>query len=137
LFFVLVAAVLVGPGQEMGRAFTRVPSRTAAYSANLLGSLAGIASFAAGSYLELPPVAWFAIAAVGLGYVLCRPDPNAPPDSPRPRPCTPLAFLAAAVALTVPTSGLANSLPHRARTFWSPYYRIGYLPVSGDIATNR
>src|SRR5438874_6898846 len=39
LFFVLIAAVMAGPGQEMGRAFNRVASRTAAYSANLLGSL--------------------------------------------------------------------------------------------------
>ena len=40
LFFMLIAAVMVGPGQEMGRAFNRVPNRTTAYSANLLGSLA-------------------------------------------------------------------------------------------------
>ena len=56
LFFVLIAAVMAGPGQEMGRAFNRVASRTAAYSANLLGSLAGIGTFAACSYLKLPPV---------------------------------------------------------------------------------
>jgi hypothetical protein len=30
LFFALIAAIMVGPGQEMGRAFNRVPSRTAA-----------------------------------------------------------------------------------------------------------
>ena len=51
-FFALIAAVMVGPGQEMGRAFNRVASRTTAYSVNLLGSLAGILLFAAGSYLE-------------------------------------------------------------------------------------
>src|SRR5581483_10958905 len=76
-FFVLIAAVLVGPGQELGRAFNRVASRTTAYSANLLGSLAGIASSPACSYLELPPVFWFAAAAVGLAYFPWRPDPAA------------------------------------------------------------
>ena len=134
LFFVLVAAALVGPGQEMGRAFNRVPSRTAAYSANLLGSLAGIASFAAGSYLELPPVAWFAVAAAGLGYVLWRPDPDAPPDPPRPRRWIPLAFLIVAVWFTVPTSDLTGAAGSaRPRTFWSPYYRIDYFPAQGMI----
>src|SRR5579872_1240751 len=42
LFFVLIASLMVGPGQEMGRAFNRVSNRTRAYSANLLGSLVGI-----------------------------------------------------------------------------------------------
>src|ERR687888_590845 len=45
VFFVLIALVLVGPGQEMGRAFNRCPSRGRAYAYNLLGSLAGILLF--------------------------------------------------------------------------------------------
>ena len=108
MFFVLIAAVLVGPGQELGRAFNRVPARATAYSVNLLGSLAGIASFAACSYLELPPVAWFAAVAAGVGYLALRPDPAAPPGSPRPRPLVPLAALAAAVLVTAVTSGLES-----------------------------
>src|SRR5262249_9830752 len=40
-FFLLIATLIVGPGQEMGRAFNRVPNRTQAYSLNLIGSLAG------------------------------------------------------------------------------------------------
>ena len=55
LFFVLIAGVMVGPGQEMGRAFNRVADRTAAYSANLLGSLVGIGMFALCSYLNIAP----------------------------------------------------------------------------------
>ena len=61
LFFGLIAAIMVGPGQEMGRAFNRVPNRTAAYSANLLGSLVGIGMFAGCSFLRLPPVVWFGL----------------------------------------------------------------------------
>src|SRR5687767_3961424 len=34
LFFVLVAAALVGPGQELGRAFNRVPGRLPGYALN-------------------------------------------------------------------------------------------------------
>ena len=50
VFFVLIALVMVGPGQEMGRAFNRVPNRGRAYALNLLGSLAGILLFAAGRW---------------------------------------------------------------------------------------
>ncbi len=122
LFFVLIAVLLVGPGQEMGRAFTRVTSRTRAYSANLLGSLAGIATFSLCSYLQLPPVVWFAAVAAGLGYFLLRPDAD---ETPAPKSNTQwLLFLAAAVLLTVPTSGFFTL---RSRdTAWSPYYRIDF-----------
>src|SRR5262245_21870103 len=42
LFFVLIALVMVGPGQELGRALNRVPNRLLAYTVNILGSLVGI-----------------------------------------------------------------------------------------------
>lgn len=137
-FFVLIAIVLVGPGQELGRAFNRVPGRAKAYSVNLLGSLVGIGTFALCSELELPPVVWFAATAAGLAYFLLRPDPDAPPGTPRPSLTTPLVCLAVGVALTALTSGLANLAgPDRPQTYWSPYYRIDYLPASGEIGTNR
>ena len=81
-FFFLIAAVMVGPGQEMGRAFNRVTNRTAAYSANLLGSLVGIGMFAACSYLRLPPVVWFGACGLVMVYLLVRDDPDAPPAAP-------------------------------------------------------
>ena len=40
----------------MGRAFDAIPNRVVAYTVDVLGSLAGIAAFAAMSALELPPV---------------------------------------------------------------------------------
>jgi len=82
LFFVLIAAVMVGPGQEMGRAFNRTTNRTTAYSANLLGSIVGIGMFALCSYLGLPPIIWFALIVAVLAYLLLRPDPN--PESANP-----------------------------------------------------
>jgi SAM-dependent methyltransferase len=137
-FFVLIAVVLVGPGQELGRAFNRVPGRAKAYSVNLLGSLLGIGTFALCSELELPPVVWFAAVAVGLAYFLVRSDPDAPPGTPRPPLTVPLVCLAVGVALTLFTSGLTNLVgPDRPQTYWSPYYRIDYLPPSGEIGTNR
>jgi hypothetical protein len=129
-FFLLTAALMVGPGQELGRAFNRVAGRGTAYSVNLLGSLAGIATFAACAYLRLPPVVWFAVAAIGLAALLLRRDPA---GGPRPPVAFPLACLAVAVVLSVPTSGLVD---RGQRTAWSPYYRINYNPNAGYIETN-
>lgn len=139
VFFVLVAACHIGPGQELGRAFNRVPDRTTAYSANLSGSLAGIGLFAACSYLRLPPVVWFALIAAATGYYALRSDPDAGAERPaRPGFWTRLLAtvgLALSVALTVPTSGLGAG-PADRQTQWSPYYRIDYYPASRFINTN-
>jgi len=66
----LIVAIFVGPGQEMGRAFNRVPDRATAYSANLLGSLAGIVTFALCSYFPVPPPVWFGICAIIIGLYI-------------------------------------------------------------------
>ncbi len=129
--FLLIAAAMVGPGQEMGRAFNRVPNRVAAYAANLSGSLAGIVLFAAGSWLHLPPVVWFGAAAVGLLYLLGRPAPGEPPA---PRTAAAL-YLGLAVLLTVPTSGVGIG-QDQVETAWSPYYRVDYRKPRGEIVTN-
>ncbi|MBX9580258.1 MAG: hypothetical protein K2X87_08110 [Gemmataceae bacterium] len=130
-FFLLIAVVMVGPGQELGRAFNRVPDRTRAYTANLLGSLAGIGSFALCSDLRLPPVVWFAAVAAGVAHFLWwRPGLA----GPRPSLAAPLTALAAAVLLSVPTSGF---FPLKGRdTSWSPYYRVDFLTAPQIIDTN-
>lgn len=64
VFFALIALAFCGLGQVMGRRFNAAPDRVLAYSANIAGSLGGIATFALMSYTELSPVAWFAVAAV-------------------------------------------------------------------------
>jgi len=134
LFFLLIAAAMVGPGQEMGRAFNRVPDRTKAYSANLLGSLVGIGMFAACSYLRLPPIAWFSLIACVMAYLLLR-DDLSELDSPKARPVMPLVWLGMAIVLASFTSGFFTGRFERL-TAWSPYYRIDYLPEQGLIKTN-
>src|SRR5205085_599245 len=63
LLCVSVAAVFVTAAHQMARELTaHAPLR--AYVINLLGSLAGVAAFAAVSWLELPPAVWFGIAAI-------------------------------------------------------------------------
>lgn len=138
-FFLLIAVLLVGPGQELGRAFNRVPNRTRAYTANLLGSLAGIGSFALCSYLRTPPAVWFAAVAAGIAHFLWwRPGLDPPAGAPARRPLFgPFLVLAAAVLASVPTSGF---FPLGGReTTWSPYYRIDHHrepPDAGLINTN-
>jgi hypothetical protein len=133
-FFLLVGAALVGPGQELGRAFNRMADRTRAYTRDLLGSLAGIAAFAGCSRLGLPPVAWFGIADVPLAYFLLRRQPEGEPI----RPLLPLAALILAVGVTVPTSFVAvGGSAAGGAVVWSPYYRIDYNPATRDLVTNQ
>ena len=137
-FFALIAAVMVGPGQEMGRAFNRVANRTTAYSANLLGSLVGIGLFAGCSYLRLPPVVWFGACGLVMIYLLVRDDPDAPPAAPgaaKPSSLLPVLCVLAVVAMTAMTSGFTKG-PGKRETTWSPYYRIDYYPDNKFINTN-
>ncbi len=136
LYFVLIAGIMVGPGQEMGRAFNRVTNRTTAYSANLLGSLVGIGMFAACSLLRFPPVVWFTLAGGVLAYWLVRvlAKPQAASVENRGSHTVPLAFLATAVVLTAITSGFVTY--KGCQTTWSEYYRIDYEPKSRYIVTN-
>src|SRR5882672_9841384 len=62
LLFTTVAALFVTVAHRMGRELIgRPPLR--AYVINLLGSLAGVAAFALVSWLQLPPIVWFGVAA--------------------------------------------------------------------------
>ena len=72
VFFVLIAGMFIGLGQALGRAFNAVPDRVAAYSADLVGSLAGIGAFALASSFNTTPHLWFAVSAL-LCLYLARP----------------------------------------------------------------
>jgi SAM-dependent methyltransferase len=158
LFFGIIAAIMVGPGQEMGRAFNRVSNRTTAYSANLLGSLVGIGMFAGCSVLRLPPIVWFGLSGIVLAYLLIRKDPDAGPEvrdalppsvtgattaaaphpAPAPKPTAtpvlPLAALVISIGLTYVTSGFFTM--NGRQITWSEYYRIDYEPKEQFIITN-
>jgi hypothetical protein len=143
LFFFLAGACLVGPGQELGRAFNRIPSRTRAYALNLLGSLTGIGLLAGCSWLSLSPVVWFAIIAGGILFVLLQSPAEAAADTPGGpaasaslRPGLPqYACLAVTVLLAGVTSGIVNPGGDR-EIIWSPYYRVDYEDNHRLIVTN-
>ncbi|OWK42312.1 hypothetical protein [Fimbriiglobus ruber] len=135
-FYFLVAVVMVGPGQELGRAFNRIPRRSTAYTLNLLGSLAGILLFAGCSELSLPPAVWFAVVAAGMGYLLLQRE-DSPSDVTASVGRTGLrpafAALVAVVALAVVTSGWLN---RSGIAVWSPYYRVQMNESDSIINTN-
>jgi SAM-dependent methyltransferase len=61
LFYVLIALLFVGPGQELGRRLGAMSNRVVAYTIDILGSLTGIATFGLLSYFWVPAYVWFAI----------------------------------------------------------------------------
>jgi SAM-dependent methyltransferase len=143
VFFALIVAIFVGPGQEMGRAFNRVPDRAIAYSANLTGSLAGIAAFAICSYFRIPPPVWFGICVVIIGvYILSifkyidniELDKSSYIQSRRMTVIISYFLLIFSTILTIPTSGILNS--QDKLTTWSEYYRVDYRSKNQMIVTN-
>jgi len=120
-FFTLIAVSFVGLGQVMGRAFNAIPNRVMAYSTDVLGSLTGIAAFAAMSYFQLPPTVWFAAVILLMLYFAGWRSP---------------VQIAAAAATMVMVAIGAHGLLVHGQLSWSPYYKVAYLPGPQAIATN-
>jgi hypothetical protein len=111
--FLAVAVVLMGPGEVVGSCFTELP-RLEAYRLDLLGSLAGIAAFTGMSFLDTPPLVWFAVAGLLFALLLGRPA------------------VAASTALVISLLALfAYPLHHDTGDFWSPYYKVTTQKLTG------
>lgn len=124
-FFVLIAIMFVGLGQEMGRRLGLIERRLEAYTVDILGSLAGIAAFGLMSYSRAPAWAWFVIA-LGLGAFLV------------PRRRIVHAVLGLIVAATVATADRPwDSRGMRTEVFWSPYYQVRFNPRFLSIDVNN
>jgi hypothetical protein len=65
IVFVLVVGVMAGLGQAVARTFVRFQPLNA-YRLDILGSIAGIATFSVLSFLDQPPATWGLIAGLGL-----------------------------------------------------------------------
>lgn len=135
-FFVLIALIMVGPGQELGRALGRVPNRVAAYTVNILGSIVGIVLFAACSLWELGPLWWFMPIVATLAYFLY----------PQPATkanlfgwCQRLVLLGLIVLGAGYRTGSEFDKDGQLvqQHLWSPYYRIDYNgPPKREIGVN-
>ena len=123
VFFVLIALIFVGVGQLMGRKFNAIPDRVPAYSADVLGSLAGIAAFGLASRDQTSPLLWFAVAAGAFAVVIPR------------RSALQVACLVAWLYVAA-ISAFGAGEPDR-QTRWSPYYKVEYEPKLKLIETNN
>ena len=126
LLFVIVALLFLTVAQRMGRELTLRPPLQA-YRINLLGSLAGVATFALLSWLELPPVAWFAVAfAAALPFIVrLKPDTTYVGDT------TSHSYVMSGFSRTVSIVNVVLLLASlfvvyrmERGSLWSPYYRI-------------
>ncbi|HEV2982810.1 MAG TPA: hypothetical protein VGX46_00405, partial [Vicinamibacterales bacterium] len=114
LLFVIVALLFLTVAERMGRELGMRPPLHA-YIINLLGSLAGVATFALLSWLELPPAVWFAVAfAAALPFVF---------ESRRLLAIGNLALLVCSLVIV-----------HQMErgSLWSPYYRITLFQDGAD-----
>jgi spermidine synthase len=133
VFFLLIAMAMIGPGQELGRALTRLPNRVEAYSFNILGSVAGILAFASGSWWELPPFWWFLVVLLLTAYFLMA------------RRIVVHAVALGFVGVTLlAVLGLASLKSGRYTEngqdagvrLWSPYYRVDYDSREKSMTVN-
>lgn len=107
VIFVLVALCFIPLARMLGRYIASLPPLQA-YAFDILGSLAGIATFFLMSYFSLPPVVWFGILTVALIPLLGRKE----------------------WALSLPfVIGALWLVAYLGRVdYWSPYYRIQVTP---------
>jgi spermidine synthase len=127
-FFLILALAFVGPGQELGRAFNRLPNRLQAYTLNIGGSVAGIVTFALCSWLELGPLWWFFLAGLGLAFFLTL----------RTGRSNLLQWAMFAIILVACTTHLEKLFGSQTewQYIWSPYYRIDYQEDNQTIFVN-
>lgn len=122
VFFVLIALIFVGLGQEMGRAFDLIPNRIAAYTIDIVGSLLGIVVFSLLSYAWTNPMVWFSLAGILFAYILPRWDREQ---------------TIAAVTVLFIAGFISYAGGFGRNVIWSPYYKILYDVRNGVIETNN
>jgi spermidine synthase len=128
VFFLLIAATMIGAGQLIGRRFAGFSHGVEAYVVNIAGSLAGVLFFTACSWW-LSPAWWFAIVAAGLVYFLLQEEKR--------RRWAIAITIAVPLLLLLPgyfSMGVIRKMFPLEK--WSPYYRINYSPDTRTIVVN-
>jgi len=112
--FALIATTFIPFGQLVGWYLENAPKGVAAYSVNVLASLAGIAGFTLLCFLDGPPWIWFAVAGFLSVVTFWR--------SARARVVLSAVFFACIYLLATPDgSGI--------KTYWSPYQKLSLKTV--------
>src|SRR6478609_4078394 len=112
--FLLTVGVLMALAQEAARAFASFAPLDA-YRLDIFGSLTGIVTFAALSFLRLPPVGWAVAAAAAFAVLLGRRLRGWP------------AVAIAALVLMLGAESLVGTFQ------WSPYYKIHTQEAAGGL----
>src|SRR5579872_4580053 len=115
VLFVIVAGLFAALAQRMAIEMSALPP-LAAYTINILGSLAGVVAFAVMSWREAPPEYWFGLVLVASAPLLMRSD-RAVTQRVSAR-----LLQAVAVVLLAASALLVEQLAKD--TIWSPYYKI-------------
>jgi spermidine synthase len=108
-----------------------------AYTLNIVGSIVGIALFAACSWLEIQAFWWFLMVALGLGYFYFL-----SPDQRFPRRLLGWASLTAVLLLLVVWLAAFTPVHQQyegqrdVQQFWSPYYRIDFKKADLSLSVN-
>jgi len=115
VLFVAVAALFAALAQRMAAEMSALPP-LAAYTINILGSLAGVVAFALMSWREAPPEYWFVLMFAASGPLLAQPE------------AAQTAGIARRLEQGLATALLVASILFVGRlskdTIWSPYYKI-------------
>src|SRR6266487_3149823 len=108
IIFGMVTLCFIPLSRSFGKLFSQLKPLTA-YTYDIIGSLAGIATFSAMSYFSLPPLAWFSI--LGILVLLLSAKRT-------------VLFVAVILAATLIEVGRLQ-----VGAYWSPYYKIILHPV--------
>lgn len=112
--FVLTAATLMALAQEVARTFATFEPLEA-YRLDIVGSLTGIACFAALSFLWLPPLGWGLVGVAVFVVLLGRRVRRGP------------AIALGALVLMLGAESFAGTFQ------WSPYYKIHTTEAAGGL----
>ncbi len=109
IIFGMVMLSFIPLSRAFGKLFSQLNPLTA-YTYDIVGSLAGIATFSAVSYFALPPLAWFAILSSLLLLLSAKRT---------------VLFVAIVLAATLIEVGRLQ-----VGAYWSPYYKIVIRPAA-------
>jgi SAM-dependent methyltransferase len=111
--FALLSVVFIPIGQLVGYYLETARNGIAAYSINVLASLAGIALYTALCFADQPPIVWFIVAAILATALFWRASAAR-------------AAVAAALAICVLLIAFDTE---PGQTYWSPYQKLNLQPL--------